>query len=102
MSSVITIDVALWGLVVGTILPILVGVVTKSSASGGVKAVTLAALAAATVIIQEAVSAGSFDVKPAVLKFALLFLTAVGLHFGFLKPAQVTGAGGAAGKLGPQ
>jgi hypothetical protein len=93
--NAITIDVALWGLVIGTVLPIVVGLVTKSNTPAATKAVILLALAAVISVGQEIVAAGGFDLKPTLLKLALLFLTAVGAHFGLLKPAGVTGAGSA-------
>lgn len=102
MNGTISQDVALWGLVVGVVLPLLVGIVTRATTPPGVKAVLLAALAAVTVVIQEALQDGSFETKAAILKFAGLFLTAVGLHFGLLKPTNVTGAGGAVSQIGPK
>jgi hypothetical protein len=95
MNAVITVDVALWGLVVGTVLPIVVGLVTKSNTDAAVKAVVLLGLAAVISVGQEIVAEGSFEVKATLLKLALLFLTSVGAHFGLLKPAGVTGAGSA-------
>lgn len=101
MNTVISVDTALWGLLAGTLLPILVGLVTRSATKSGLKAILLALLAAATAVIQEAASSGSFIFKAALLKFALLFLTAVGVHFGLLKPTQVTGPAGVTSKVNP-
>lgn len=95
MNAVITVDVALWGLVIGTVLPIVVGLVTKSNTSASVKAVVLLGLTAVISVGQEILAAGSFEVKETLLKFGLLFLTSVGAHFGLLKPANVTGSGSA-------
>ncbi len=95
MNSVITIDVALWGLVIGTVLPLLVGIITAQVADSGVKAVVLLALAAVISIGQEIIADGSFEAKAAALKFALLFLTSVGLHFGLLSPTRISGRNGA-------
>ena len=91
---IITIDIALWGLVVGVVLPIIVGLVTARFAPSWVKSVTLMALSALVSIGQEILVAGQFEVKQTILKFALLFLTSVGLHYGFLKPSGVTGQNG--------
>ena len=93
--NAITIDVALWGLVIGTVLPIVVGLVTKSQTPAGTKAVILLALAAVITVGQEILSAGSFEVKDTLLKFGLLFLGSVGAHFGLLQPANITGSGSA-------
>jgi hypothetical protein len=97
---VITVDVALWGLVIGTILPMIVGLITKSTTNSRVKAVVLLFLAAVISVGQEILEAGSFEVKETLLKFALLFLASVGAHFGLLKPAGVTGAGSVTAEAG--
>lgn len=102
MHGTITIDVALWGLVVGTILPIVVGLVTDRLAASWIKTTVLLFLAAVIAVGQEILTAGSFELKVALLKFALLFLTSVGTHFGLLKPTGVTGADGAAAKIAPR
>jgi hypothetical protein len=90
----ITIDTALWGLLVGTVLPIVVALVTNQLASSRFKALTLLFLSALTTIGQEIVAAGQFEVKETILKFALLFLTSIGIHYGLLKPAGITGQNG--------
>ena len=91
---VINVDTALWGLVIGTALPILVALVTAQLAPKPLKTVVLMFLATIITVGQELLAAGSFEVKEALLKFALLFLTSVGLHFGLLKPIGVTGQNG--------
>lgn len=101
MSGVITIDVALWGLIIGTLLPILVGIITARLTPSGGKSIILLFLAAVIAVGQEILAAGSFELKVAVLKFALLFLSSVGTHFGLLKPSGITGAGGLVSNLAP-
>jgi len=100
----ITFDVS-WpliiGLLVSTILPLIVGLVTTRVTHSGVKAVILAALAAVTGLLTElgnALTAGVEYNLGTGLVFALTaFLVATGLHYGLLKP---TGASGAAQSVG--
>lgn len=84
------------GLLVSIVLPLLVGLVTKTVTSGGVKAVILAALAAVTGLLTElgnALTAGTTYNLGMGLVFALAsFLVAVGLHFGILKPVGASTA----------
>ena len=81
-------------IIVGSILPIIVGLVTKQIANGTVKSVTLLALAALATVITEVITAGSVDFAQSLLSFAVIFFAAVASHFGFLKPANVTGSEG--------
>lgn len=89
------------GLLVSTVLPLLVGLVTKTVTNGGVKAVILAALAAATGLFSELgatiTSGGTYDLGTGLLAALGAFLIAVGLHFGLYKP---TGAAAAAQRVG--
>jgi hypothetical protein len=90
---------------VGTVLPILVAVVTDRVASGAVKAITLLVLAALSSFLSEwlvALNAGGpFDAAQAGFGVLLTFVVAVAGHFGFWKPAAVTGSGGVAARVGP-
>lgn len=78
------------GLVVSTILPILVGLVTTRVTHGGTKAVLLAALAAVTGLLTEllaAVQAGvAYDIGNGLVLALTAFLVAVAMHFGLWKP----------------
>jgi hypothetical protein len=96
----ISVDTAIWGLVVGSLLPIVVALVTKSSAPKSVKAGVLLVLSAAIAVGQDIVAAGSFEVKETILKFAALVLVAVGVHLGVTKPLGVTGSNGIAATEG--
>ncbi|WP_449407986.1 hypothetical protein [Microbacterium maritypicum] len=84
-------------LVVSTVLPLLVGLVTKTKTDGGVKAALLAGLALATSLLTElgaALSAGAtYDLGQGLILALPTFLIAVGLHYGLWKPI------GAAAKL---
>ena len=100
----ITFDVS-WPLVIGllvsTILPLVVGLVTTRVTHSGVKATVLAALSAVTGLLTElgnALTAGTEYNLGTGLVFALgAFLVATGLHYGLLKP---TGASGVVQSVG--
>lgn len=82
----------------GSALPMLVALVTARVASGSVKSVMLAVLSAVAGIVNELVAVGGvlpdMDWNSTVSQAVLTFLIAVGLHFGLLKPAGVTGSDG--------
>lgn len=77
-------------LVVGIILPILVGIVTTRATHSGVKAVLLALLAAVSgfgaELLDALTTSAHFDAGAAVLSWLGTFLVAVATHFGFWKP----------------
>lgn len=77
-------------LLVSTVLPLLVGLVTKTVTRPGVKAVLLALFALATSLLVElgaAVTAGTtYDLGQGLLLALPTFLIAVGLHYGLWKP----------------
>lgn len=91
MDIAFTLDPALViGLLVSTVLPLLVGLVTTRVTHGGVKAVLLAALALVTSLLTElgvAVSNGvTYDLGQGLLLAIPTFLIAVGMHYGLWKP----------------
>lgn len=77
-------------LVVSTVLPLLVGLVTKTKTDAGVKAALLAGLALATSLLTElgaAITAGvPYDFGQGLILALPTFLIAVGLHYGLWKP----------------
>lgn len=78
-------------LMVGVVLPLLVGYVTKAGWSGGVRAVTLAFLSAVSGFLSNYLEAGTaFDWRTTFLTMLGTFLIGVGVHFGFWKPVGVT------------
>lgn len=85
-------------IVIALVLPMLVALFTSLQASGAIKAVVLAVLAAITGLAQELINAGGvltgFDWDTAASNMLWTFLLAVGLHFGLLKPLGVTGRDG--------
>lgn len=89
----IEVDVVALSFVVGTLIPILVGIVTKSRASSAVKATANALLSAIAGYIVVAIKAdGAIDLYSALLGIGMTWVSSVGTYFGFLKPAGVSGA----------
>lgn len=79
------VDVQYLGLLVGVILPLLVGLVTTRVTSSGIQAILLAFLSAVTGFLSE-LSTPSFELKSAILTWLGSFLVAVGMHYGLWKP----------------
>ena len=95
----ITFDVPLWlvlQLVGATILPLLVGLVTKRETDPGRKAIYLAALSVLISLLAEVVSAlqtgVTYNLGTALLAALASFLIAVGTHYGLWKPTGTAGA----------
>lgn len=84
------------GLLVSTVLPLLVGLVTSRDMKPGLKAILLAALAAVTGLLTEllnAVNAGvAYDLGTGLVLALGAFLIAVGIHYGLWKPTKATAA----------
>ena len=82
------------GLLVSTVLPILVGLVTTKVTSPGWKAIILAVLAAVTGLLTEllaSINAGvAYDLGNGLVLALTSFLIAVALHFGLWKPTTVS------------
>jgi divalent metal cation (Fe/Co/Zn/Cd) transporter len=93
--------VAILTLLVSTILPILVGLVTKVVTSAAKKATLLALLSAATGLGSELLNAltshTAYDLFVGLVTFVTVFIVGVALHYGFWKP---TGVALAAQKVG--
>lgn len=81
-------------LLVSTVLPLLVGLVTTRVTHGGVKAALLALLALVTSLLTElgvAVSNGeTYDLGQGLLLAIPTFLIAVGMHYGLWKPTTAS------------
>jgi hypothetical protein len=92
------IDLSWVTLLLGVVLPLLTGLATARFAHPGVKAGVLAALSAAGGLVSELYDVGgelgAVDWSAAGADAVAVFLIGVGLHFGLLKPAGVTGADG--------
>lgn len=75
-------------------IPVLVGLVTKATTNGGVKATLLAALALVSGVVSEAITAATagqtFDLFASIYGFAGVFIVAVASHYGLWKPTGVS------------
>lgn len=82
------------GLLVSTVLPLLVGLVTKKVTHSGAKAALLALLASITGLGSELLasiqSGTSYDLGTGLVLALTSFLVAVGLHYGIYKPTGAT------------
>ena len=89
---------------VGTLIPILTALVTRSTASPGTKAVVnlgLSAIAGFGAEFIKAAGAGeSFYWQGALLTTVVTFVTSVATYYGFLKPTKLAGPDSAAGRAG--
>lgn len=83
-------------IVIQFVLPLFVGLVTKSSTSAGVKAVLLLVLSAITQMIvawSEAIAHGThFSWTTALWSILVGFVIAVAVHFGLWKPTGTADA----------
>lgn len=86
----------LLGLVVGLVLPALVGLVTKDVTSATVKSLLLVALAAVSGLGSQALAAHqagtAYDWRSGLLVALGAFVTGVASHYGILKPTGATAA----------
>lgn len=82
------------GLLVGVVLPLAVGLVTKNVTSAGFKATLLMLLSAVNGILTEYINVlangGSYDWATALYTWGGSFVIAVAVHFGYWKPAGTT------------
>ncbi|MFC9441529.1 MULTISPECIES: hypothetical protein [unclassified Brevibacterium] len=91
-------------LCVSTVFPLLVGLVTKLSTSGGVRAVLLAVIALVTSLGTEALAANTagqvYDLGQGLMTGLTSFLIAVGMYYGLWKPTGAAVAVQAVGSTG--
>lgn len=81
--------------VISTALPMLTALITKRYGSAAWSAWILLALSAITGTLTSIEAAGgTFILEAAISGTVVSFITAVGVHFGLLKPAHVTGNDG--------
>jgi hypothetical protein len=83
-------DIETGTLLVSTILPILVGIVTKKVTHSGIKATLLALLSAATGAINSAVNNDGILSKETLFAAFIAWVIAVATYYGFLVPTGVS------------
>lgn len=90
-------DVTWLSMAAAVILPMLTALVTARLAHPGLKSAILALLALVTGAVNELIAqdgVGRFELSSALATGVAVFLGAVGLHYGLLKPSGVTGSQG--------
>lgn len=82
------------GLLIGVVLPVLVGLVTTKTQNSSVKAVLLAALSFASNLLSEflaSLNSGTvYDLGAALVAGLGTFVVAVALHYGLWRPTGVS------------
>jgi hypothetical protein len=102
MNRVVHIDPTMLEVLLSTILPLIVALVTNRFASGIVKTGTLIVLSVATgVLSQLAANDGTFVVGHALADTGLALLIAIGAHFGVWKPVGISGSAGVIARVFP-
>lgn len=86
-------SVDLINVVVGTLLPLLVGIVTREVTNSNVKAVLLLFLSGVSAVLVEWLhNEGTFDWGRVILAALVTFVVGVASHFGFWKSTGATPA----------
>lgn len=88
----LTVDVAFLTILVGTALPILVGVVTKANADSRLKSVLLALFSGIGGVAVIAIEQDGLIEKDTLIAAAVTFVTAAATYYGFWKPTGVAPA----------
>lgn len=83
-------DLAVLGILVGTVLPIVVGIVTKEVRSGALRSSLLAFLSAVAGAANMAIHDQGVFTKETIVAAAITFVTASASYYGFLKPSGIS------------
>ncbi len=90
-SSVLNLDIPTLNLIFGVVIPLLVGLVTRLNASGGVKAVLNAGLSALAGVVSVWIELdGSLVLKTALISFLSTWGISILTYYGLYKPTGVT------------
>lgn len=87
----ITLDLAMWAFLGGTVVPILVGLVTKLSAPSSVKGLVNLVLSMIAGLIATAIATDGVLSQTAVVAAFMALIASVATYYGVLKPVGVTG-----------
>ncbi len=102
LNAHVVLDTYWVNFVLAVVLPMLTALVTNRVAASWVKSVVLIVLSVVAGVLQTILqNDGAFDVRTTLFNAVLTFALAVNAHFGFLKPAQITGSDGAIAKALP-
>ncbi len=93
MIELVEVDVKALSFVLGTIIPVLVALLTKAGAHPGIKAVLNALLAAIAGVVSLAIASnGEIVVSAALSSIATVWFSSVATYYGLLKPTGTAGA----------
>jgi len=86
-------DTQLLTVLTGVVVPLLVGLVTKSSAAAGIKSfVNLILTALGTALAQVLPTGASFGWKAFFIQWFIAFAVSAGTYYGFYKPTGIAPA----------
>jgi len=92
LDTVITLDLTTWAFLGGTIVPILVGLLTKLNAPPALRGLVNLILSAVAGLIAVAVTQDGVLDKASIVAGFMALVASVGTYYGVLKPLGVTGA----------
>lgn len=87
-----TVDPAVLSILLGVVIPVITGVVTKEVAHAGLKATVLLFLSGLTGVLASAQTNDSVISKQTLIFAAVAWAVGVATHFGWLKPTGVSDA----------
>lgn len=93
-SFKIVLDLSTWAMIGGTLVPIVVGLITKANLHGGVKAVINLVLVAVVGLIGTAQVTDGVLTQETLFTAGIALVTSMAMHFGVWKPMAITGADG--------
>lgn len=90
--EIITLDLTTWAFLGGTVVPILVGLLTKLNAPSSLRGFVNLVLSAVAGLIATAIAQDGVLTQAAVVAGFMALVASVGTYYGVLKPMGVTGA----------
>jgi hypothetical protein len=78
-----------WHLVIAILIPLVVGLVTKVSASSALKSITLIVANAANVLAQQAINDDGLVTNASLRTFVSSVVVSVAMYYGAWKPLEV-------------
>ena len=90
----IILDLTTWAFLGGTVVPMLVGLLAKQRLHGGLKGFLNLVLSAVAGLIATAQVQDGVLTKTAIVAGGMAFVWSIGIHYGLLKPNNVTGSDG--------
>ena len=92
MDDIITLDLATWAFLGGTVVPILVGILTKLHLSSGLKGLVNVVLSAVVGLIASEATTDGVLTQDALVGFFMALAVSIATYYGVYRPNGVTGA----------